>query len=84
MFKYPISNRDAMRSIMVRVPAAGVTFTDPALNQFFADEREGLCRITVRRVKPIATGPEAVNYIEVHYEDPELEFMRALGAGNAF
>lgn len=84
MFKYPINNRDAMRSIMVRVPAAGVRFTDPQLDQFFADERAGLCTIQVRRVRPTVTEPGAVNYIEVHYLDPEMEFMRALGAGDAF
>lgn len=80
MLRYPISNRDAMRTIMARVPTAGVRFTDPRLDQFYADERAGLCEILVRRLRPIVQEPGAQHYIEVHYHDPEMEFMRALGA----
>jgi len=78
MIEYPMSNRDAMRSVMVRVPAAQVRFVDPVLNQFFADERAGLCRVEVRRLAPTVMPADAQHLVRVSYDDPELEMIRRL------
>ncbi len=78
MIIHKMSNRDAMRSVMVRVPAAEVKFVDPALNQFFEDERAGLCSIQVKRLAPTVVPADAQHEVWVTYEDPELEFERKL------
>lgn len=77
MFKYPMSNRDAMRSYMRRVPAAGVTFVDPVLDMFFADEAAGLCTITLDRRMGYTDAPPE-HSIAVTYTDPELEIVKRL------
>jgi hypothetical protein len=76
MFKYPMSNRDAMRSVMVRVPAAGVVFTDAGLNLFYQDSLNGLCTVEFNRAPPIVSNLD--HYVIVDYSDPELEFERRL------
>jgi len=78
MIEYPMSNRDAMRSVMVRVPAAEVRFVDPMLDQFFADERAGLCVVEVKRLAPTAMPADVQHSVRVSYADPELEMIRRL------
>ena len=84
MIEYPMSNRDAMRSYMVRVPAANVQFVDPALQMFFNDQREGLCDIKIKRLnlEQIMTanreGQEIQHRVEVNYHDPEIEFVKKM------
>jgi len=84
MIIYPMTNRDAMRSYMVRVPAANVKFVDPALQQFFDDQAAGLCEIKIKRLnlEQIMTanreGQEIQHHVEVTYLDAELEFTRRL------
>jgi hypothetical protein len=84
MIVYPMSNRDAMRSYMARVPAANVKFVDPALQQFFDDQAQGLCEIKIKRLNldeimtANAKGQEIQHTVEVSYLDPELEFTRRL------
>ena len=79
MITYPMTTRDALRSVMARVPAANVTFVDPNIQQFYDDERNGLCTINVQR---FATGmhnmDSVIHEMTISYSDPELEFMRAL------
>ena len=79
MFKYPMTTRDALRSVMARVPAADVTFTDPNIQQVYDDEKKGLCTIEAKR---FATGmhnmDSVVHELHIEYYDPELEFIRAL------
>jgi hypothetical protein len=77
MIIHPMNNRDAMRSVMVQVPAANVKFTDPALDMFFADERAGLCAVVVKRLPPIVTSDQQ-HTVEVTYYDPEIEFVKRL------
>jgi len=82
MIVYPLSNRDSLRVIMARVPAAGVKFICPAIQQFFDDERAGLCHVEVKRLvtRLFATDeyPGVQHEVRVTYTDPELEFERKL------
>ena len=78
MIEYPMSNRDAMRSVMVRVPAAGVRFIDPVLDQFFEDERAGLCVVEIKRLAPTPMPADVQHLVRVCYADPELEMIRRL------
>jgi len=78
MIRYPMSNRDAMRSYMRRVPAAGVTFVDPVLDMFFADEANGLCTIELDRKMGYADEVEPQHSVRVTYTDPELEVVKRL------
>jgi len=79
-----MTNRDAMRTVMNRVPSAEVTFVDPTLQEFFDDERAGLCTVEVKRISPIQVVPTVVisqdvqHYVIVRYHDPELEMVRKL------
>ena len=50
MITYPMTNKDAMRSYMIKVSAAGVKFHDPALQMFFDDQTAGLCDIQIKRL----------------------------------
>jgi hypothetical protein len=63
---------------MVRVPAAEVRFVDPVLDQFFADERAGLCSVQVKRLAPTVLPADAQHQVLVSYHDPELEMIRRL------
>jgi len=84
MIEYPMTNRDAMRSYMARVPAAQVKFVDPVLQEFFDDQAAGLCDIKIKRLnlEQIMTanreGQEVQHRVEVRYHDPEIEFERRL------
>jgi len=82
MITYPLSNRDALRVIMARVPASGTKFICPVIQQFFDDERAGLCDVEVRRRvnKYIPTNSTGTvqHEVQVRYLDPELEFERRL------
>ena len=78
MIVYPMSNRDAMRSVMVRVPAAQVKFVDPNLDMFFEDERAGLCVVVVKRLAPTVMPADVQHTIEVTYDDPEIEFVKRI------
>lgn len=77
MIIHPMSNRDAMRSVMIHVPAANVKFTDPALDMFFEDERAGLCDVVVKRLPPIVTTDQQ-HTVEVTYYDAEIEFVKRM------
>ena len=78
MITYPMTNRDAMRSYMVRVPAAEVSFVDPVLDMFFADERAGLCSVQVKRLSPTVLPADVQHRVEVTYLDPEIEFVKRM------
>jgi hypothetical protein len=78
MIEYPMSNRDAMRSVMVRVPAAEVRFVDPVLQQFFDDESAGLCTVEVKRLAPTVMPRDVQHLVHVRYDDPEIEMIRRL------
>jgi len=78
MITYPMSNRDAMRSVMARVPAAEVVFIDPVLQMFFDDERAGLCLIEVKRLGPLVPPAGEQHQVRVRYLDPELEMIKTL------
>jgi hypothetical protein len=89
MIYYPITNRDLLRSVMARVPAAGVVYHDEQLQRFQADAALGLCSLTIVRepeVKTVQTvyEPDGTSrtvvttvqhhHVEVQYSDPEDEF----------
>jgi hypothetical protein len=84
MIVYPMTNRDAMRSVMVRVPAAQVKFIDPTLNMFFDDETLGLCVIEIKRLRPEEIvdahidGRVVQHQVHVTYHDAKLEFVKRL------
>lgn len=84
MIRYPMTNRDAMRTVIARVPAAQVKFVDPNLQMFFDDETLGLCDITVKRLNPTElidadiAGREVQHEVHVCYKDAELEFTKRL------
>ena len=73
-----MTNRDAMRSVMVRVPAAQVRFVDPNLDMFFADERAGLCSVEIKRLAPTVMPADAQHTVQVTYYDAEIEFTKRL------
>jgi hypothetical protein len=79
-----MSNRDAMRSVMARVPAANVQFVDPVLQSFFEDEKNGLCTIEIKRLKPFVAesiaelGRVAEHQVIVRYHDPEVAMVKRL------
>jgi hypothetical protein len=79
-----MTNKDAMRSYMVRVPSAQVEFVDPALQMFFDDQRAGLCSIQIKRLsldeimEANSQGREVQHRVEVTYLDPEIEFVRRM------
>ena len=73
-----MTNRDAMRSVMVRVPAAEVRFVDPVLDMFFEDERAGLCSVQVKRLAPTVLPADVQHRVEVTYLDPEIEFVKKM------
>lgn len=89
MIKYPITNQDLLRSIMAKIPAAQVTFVDPALQRMHADSLLGLCSFTIVRGPEIRETVVAYDlegygrpyettrqqhHVEVNYYDPEDEF----------
>lgn len=78
MITYPMTNRDAMRTIMARVPAAQVQFVDPVLQMFFDDEAAGLCDIEVKRLGPVVPPEGHQHHVIVNYLDPELEMIKTL------
>ena len=78
MIRYPLTNRDAMRTVMNRVPAAQVRFTDPQVQEFFDDERAGLCTVEVRRLPPTVVVGEVQHHVVVRYHDPEMGMLRRL------
>ena len=67
-----------MRSVMASIPAAGVKFVDPVLQQFFDDERAGLCTIEVKRLGPVATDESVQHHVVVRYHDPEVAMLKRL------
>jgi hypothetical protein len=89
MIKYPISNRDLLRNVMARVPAAGVVYHDEQLQRFVADHYAGLCSFQIVREPEIKTlktvyEPDGTtrevtttvqhHHVEVVYYNPEDEF----------
>lgn len=97
MIRYPISNKDLLRSVMIQVPSAGVRYNDSVLQEFAEDEQLGLCTMRVvklpeeKKQQPVYD----INYdgwrvhettvqrheVQVQYHDPELEFVKALESG---
>ena len=96
MIILPISNRDLLRSIMARVPAAGVRFGDARLQEAVEDEILGLCRVDIvtcgeivetvliydtdGTVRPHTTTRQR-HEVRIEYADPELQFVKALEWG---
>jgi len=78
MIRYPLTNRDAMRTIMNQVPAALVRFSDPQVQEFSEDERLGLCTIEVKRIPPIVSGDDVQHHILVQYNDADLHMLKLL------
>ena len=77
MFKYAITQQETVRWSMGQVPAAQVTFNNPALTQFYADLQANLCTIRLQRHGPINTGTIR-HELQISYHDPELELLRRL------
>ena len=82
MFKYPLKYADALSSYLKYTTGEldAVEFTDPALNQFYADEAQGLCRIELLAPDFAIAAMDGDSVLEIHYTDPELEFERRLQA----
>ena len=76
--RHPMTNRDAMRSVMAQIPSAGVKFVDPILQGFFDDERAGLCTIEVKRLGPVVTDESVQHHVVVRYHDPEVAMLKRL------
>ena len=97
MIRYPISNRDLFRSVMMHVPAAGVRYSDPVLQEFAEDEQLGLCEMRIVKLPEEKKQEQVydINYdgwrvhettvqrheVQVEYHDSELEFLKALESG---
>lgn len=97
MIKYPISNRDLLRSVMAHVPAAGVRYSDPVLQEFAEDEQLGLCVMRVVKLPEEKKQEQVydINYdgwrvhettvqrheVQVQYHDPAMEFLKILEVG---
>lgn len=90
MIRYPITKSDLLRNVMARVPAAGVVYNDPQIQNFAADSLKGLCSFTIVREPEVKTLQTVYNsdgtsrevtttvqhhHLEVEYYDPELEFI---------
>ena len=82
MIRYNLTTKDALRVSMARIPAAEVTFYDPCLDIFFADEQEGLCTIEVVKIRDLLTKttPRYIyqNELQIKYHDPEVEMIKRL------
>ena len=78
MFIYKITMKDAMRTYMHYIKSAEVKFIDPALNQFYADEADGLCTIKLRQIARQDGLPSGDSELVINYNDKELEFQRRL------
>ena len=80
MFKYPLKYADALSSYLKYTTGEldAVEFTDPALNQFYADEAQGLCRIELLTPDFAIIAMNGGSVLEIYYTDPELEFLRRL------
>lgn len=98
MIKYPITKSDLLRNVMARVPAAGVVYNDPQIQNFAVDSTKGLCSFTIVRepevktlqtvYNPDGTTREVVttvqhHHLEVQYYDPEDEFEMRLRIDNS-
>ena len=98
MIKYPITNRDLLRNVMARVPAAGVVYNDPQIQNFAADSLKGLCSFRIVResetkthetvyeldgtIREVVTTVQH-HHVEVQYYDPEDEFEILLRLDNS-
>jgi hypothetical protein len=76
---------------MMQVPAAGVQYSDPVLQQFHLDSLEGCCTMEIvatetktiqDKIKDLGRpGQYSVtqtHLVHICYSDPELEFERRL------
>ena len=96
MIKYPISNRDLLRSVMAQIRAAGVRFTDENLQEYMEDEMLGLCSLEIKKLPETREWVEVLDLdgnpqrflqttqnhiVEIEYNNPELEFVRVLELG---
>ena len=96
MITLPISNRDLLRSVMARVPAAGVRYADERLQEAIEDQELGMCSFTLVRepeiqvlktvYNPDGTAREVKttqqhHHVEIVYQNPELEFLKRLEWG---
>jgi hypothetical protein len=83
MFTYPLTLDDAIQAFVKygKTHNSQVEFTDPALNQFYADEALGLCTINFKtNTTNRYIGGQGDSTLEITYLDPELEFVRRLGS----
>jgi hypothetical protein len=98
MIKYPISNRDLLRNVMSKCPAAQVVFIDPQIQKFAADALKGLCSFNVIKDPEIKETVEVCDldgncypyettrqqhHVEVNYYNPVDEFEIKLSIDNA-
>jgi len=96
MITLPISNRDLLRSIMVQVPAAGVRFCDPRLQEAQEDKILGLCSLEIVKCAEIKetvliydadgtarphTTTRQKHEVWIVYDDEELQFLKRLEWG---
>ena len=91
MFTYPISRRDLLRTVMMQVPAAGVQYSDPVLQQFYLDSLEGRCTMEIvatetktilDKIKDLGRPGQysvtQMHLVHVRYLDPEEEIIAQL------
>lgn len=96
MIKYPISNRDLLRSVMARIKAAGVRYSDENLQEYIEDEMLGLCQVEIKKLPETQELVDVMDQdgniqqylqtrqnhiVEIEYGNPELEFVRVLELG---
>ena len=81
MFTHALTLADAIQAFVkyAKTHNSQVEFTDPALNQFYADEAKGLCTINFKtNTSNRYIGGKGDSTLEIAYADPELEFVRRL------
>ena len=96
MIVLPISNRDLLRSVMARVPAAGVRYADPRLQEAVEDSELGMCSFEIVRCAEIKetvmvydlegvgrphTTTRQQYQVQIQYQNPELQFLKTLEWG---
>ena len=80
MFRYKMRFADALQAYYKYTTSEQATtvFDDPLLNQMYADEAAGLCTITMLTPDSTTAILSSDSELEIHYTDPELEFLRRL------
>lgn len=80
MFRYKMKFADALQAFVkyTHSDVGQVEFDDPALNQYYADEANGLCTIVLITPESSTAIVTSDSELEIEYADPELEFQRRL------